>query len=124
MTISNKVRRIATRKPALAIASSLAFGVPALAVSPYAAADSSYAAQMTQLTFAPLIGVERFYELHSTGTAAVNVAALAAHLSPQSTQTKGERQEHRFEVSARVGLRVLAQRGDGFLVAMRLAAAL
>lgn len=116
-----KLRSVAARRPALALASSLAFAAPAFATTPYAAADSNYAVLASKLSFAPLVGVERFYSLHSTGTAAVNVAALAAHLSPQSTQTKGEKQEHRFEVSARLGLRVLAQRGDGFVVAMRLA---
>jgi hypothetical protein len=79
------------------------------------------AAPAAQLGFRPVVGQERYYDIHSKGVAGVNFEAIAAQVSPSSKgPARGKMQDHRFDITARLGMRVLAQVGDEWSLAMRL----
>ncbi|MBA2557006.1 MAG: hypothetical protein H0V12_06625 [Chloroflexi bacterium] len=122
--------RVPVRSSALILFTTFSVALPVAAQVPASIAldDPSpsplmhVAAPGAQLGFRPVVGQERYYDIHSKGVAGINFEALAARVSPSSTgPAKGKMQDHRFDVTARLGMRVLAQVGDEWHVAMRLA---
>lgn len=95
-------------------------------VSAFAASTSvsvsppSRTAPVASVSFRPAIGQERSYLLTSKGTASIDMQAIAATLSPGGKNTQTQKLSHTFDVSARLGMRVLGREGGSWLVAMRL----
>jgi hypothetical protein len=101
----------------------LGVGTSTIAVVPaHAAQPALRSSAPTKSQFRPTIGQERAYDVSSTGVASVDLQRLASQLSPSTGggQLSGM-QSHRFDVSARVGTRVVGREDGQWVVAMKLA---
>jgi hypothetical protein len=101
------------------------FGTTAVAVTPAHAAPlaSSRASSTPRAKFQPTIGQQRAWDVSSSGTATIDLQRLAGELSPQggsSSPHVAGQQTHRFDVSARIGARVVGQKDGEWIVAMKL----
>lgn len=113
-----RLRSAASGATFFVAAGTATFAGPVLA-SP--AAVTELAAARATLRFEPQVGHSWTYEVMSRGTTTVDIGALAARLSPNQGAMKSVREDATFEVTARVGMRVIAKEADGYLVAFRLA---
>ncbi len=99
-------------------------GTTAVAVTPAKAStvSSPRANAQTRVKFQPVVGQERTWDVSSSGTATIDLQRLAAQLSPSGAgaQRAGEMQSHRFDVTARVGARVVGREDGKWVVAMKL----
>jgi hypothetical protein len=108
---------------AIVLGAVVGLGASVVVVTPaHAAPLSSRAPQAARAKFQPTLGAERAWDVTSSGVATIDLQRLAAQLSPTSggANRAASEQSHRFEVSARVGARVVGRENGQWLVAMKL----
>lgn len=112
------------RKPTVGFVVVSMVGLAPVAASAASTQDSvsptGRSAPFTNVSFRPAIGQERSYLLTSKGKASIDMQAIAAVLSPGGNNPQTQQLSHTFDVSARLGMRVVGREDGAWLVAMRL----
>jgi hypothetical protein len=100
----------------------IGLSIPSFAVPVHAASVSGQASAISRVKFQPSIGLERAWDVTSTGVATIDLQRLAAQVSPSgsSAPRAAAMQSHQFAVSARVGARFVGRVDGRWIVAMKL----